>query len=94
MQTKLSQEIELYHSNHGHARTTFIQIMVMQELYLFNHIYIDMQWYEEHANCSPFHMHYKTNTGEIGITHLYRLCVCIIWESFAHMKTKWTSITS
>lgn len=43
MQTKLSQDIELYHSNHGHARTTFIQIMVMQELYLFNHIYIDMQ---------------------------------------------------
>lgn len=33
MQTKLSQDIELYHSNHGHARTTFIQIMVMQELY-------------------------------------------------------------
>lgn len=80
MQTKLSQEID--HSNHGHART------------IYNHIYIDMQWYKEHANCSPFHMHYKTSTGEIGITHLYRLCVCIIWESFAHMKTKWTSITS
>lgn len=31
MQTKLSQEID--HSNHGHARTIFIQIMVMQELY-------------------------------------------------------------
>lgn len=41
MQTKLSQKID--HSNHGHARTIFIQIMVMQELYLFNHIYIDMQ---------------------------------------------------
>lgn len=35
MQTKLPQETELYHSNHGHARTTFIQIMVMQELYLY-----------------------------------------------------------
>lgn len=90
MQTKLSQETELYHSNHGHARTTFIQIMVMQELYLYWHAMI---W----RACKLFttsHALYKTNTGEIGITHLYRLCVCIIWESFAHMKTKWTSITS